>query len=125
MKRYILKMRSFLPAIIFALPVIAYADLPAGNAITLTDVDNIAHLIARFLIVTSMILAVIFIVLSGIMVMLAQADPTRFKNGITTLRRAILGVMIILATGVIINTIAGFVDRSFFCQISLLGICIY
>ncbi|MEK9157771.1 MAG: hypothetical protein AAB638_01140 [Patescibacteria group bacterium] len=125
MRKYISKLRPFVPAVLFGLPILAYANLPAGNAITLTDIDNMAHLIARFLIVTSMILAVIFIVLSGIMVMAAQADPARYKNGLVRLKHAAIGIGVVLATGVIINTIAGFVDRSFFCQISIIGICIY
>jgi len=103
----------------------ALADLPPGNAITLDDINGIVNIIARFMIVISMILAVIFIVLSGIMTMMAQADPGRFTAGITRLKHAIIGVGVILATGLIINTVAAIVDRSFFCQISFLGICLY
>jgi len=110
---------------LLALPILAQAELPAGNAITLYDVDNIVGIIARFMIVISMVLAVIFIVLSGIMTMMAQADPKRFSNGLLRLKHAAIGAGVVLATGVIINTVAALVDRSFFCQISLLGICLY
>ncbi len=121
-----LNLRTYAVPILLLLAVpTAQAALPAGNAITLEDVDGIINLIARFLIVTSMICAVIFIVLSGIMTMAAQADPKRFSAGLLRLKHAIYGVAVVLATGVIINTIGSLVDRSFFCQLSILGICLY
>jgi len=107
------------------MPLLVRAELPPGNAITLYDVDNIVAIIARFMIVISMVLAVIFIVLSGIMTMMAQADPGKFKNGLLRLKHAAIGAGVVLATGVIINTVASLVDRSFFCQIRILGICLY
>ena len=103
----------------------ALADLPPGNAITIDDVSGIVGIIARFMIVMSMVLAVIFIVLSGIMTMMAQADPAKFSKGLLRLKHAAIGAGVVLATGVIINTVATLVDRSFFCQISILGICLY
>lgn len=103
----------------------ALADLPAGNAITPDDISGIIGVIAQFMIDISLVLAVIFIVLSGIMTMMAQDDPTRFKNGLARLKSAIWGVVIVMATGVIINTVGSLIDRSFFCQISFLGICLY
>ena len=103
----------------------ALADLPAGNAVTLADVDSIVRILARFLITMSAIAMVVFIVLSGIMTMLAQADPGKFTKGMLRLKHAVYGAAVVLATGVIINTVAAVVDRSFFCQISILGICLY
>jgi preprotein translocase subunit YajC len=102
----------------------ALADLPPGNAITLTEIDGIVRLLAQFLIVMSMVCAVIFIVLSGIMYMMAQADPTRFKNATTRLKHATIGAGVVLATGVIIATVASLVDRTFFCQFGVFGICL-
>jgi hypothetical protein len=123
-KKYIPR---FAPMLILALATArtAFADLPAGNAITLDDINNITQIIARFMIVMSMVGAVIFIVLSGIMTMMAQADPTKFKNGLLRLKHAAIGAGIVLATGVIINTVGALVDRTFFCQISIIGICLY
>ena len=131
-KNYELKKKSFrnfisglIPTSCFLIPFFALADLPPGNAITTDDISGIVGIIARFMIVISMVLAVIFIVLSGIMTMMAQADPGKFTNGLLRLKHAIIGVLVILAVGVIINTVAALVDRSFFCQISILGRCIY
>ncbi|HEY4496332.1 MAG TPA: hypothetical protein VJC04_03185, partial [Candidatus Paceibacterota bacterium] len=115
-------------AVIFgllAMPLLVRANLPSGNAITIDDVSGIVGIIARFMIAMSMVCAVIFIVLSGIMTMVAQDDPKKFSNGLLRLKHAAIGAGVVLATGVIINTVAALVDRSFFCQISILGICLY
>lgn len=121
-KKYIL---SALLVTVFAATSPALAQLPAGNPITIDDVGGIVNIIARFLIIMSMVVAVIFIVLSGIMTMAAQADPTRYKNGLARLRHAIIGSAVVLGTGVILNTVAAIVDRSFFCQVQVLFICLY
>lgn len=124
LKKYALAVPAVLVMVLMATSALA-ANLPAGNAITLDDISGIAEVISRFMIVMSMVLAVIFIVLSGIMTMMAQADPGKFTSGLLRLKHAIYGVAVVLAAGVIINTVASIVDRSFFCQISILGICIY
>ncbi|OGN07074.1 MAG: hypothetical protein A2669_02385 [Candidatus Yanofskybacteria bacterium RIFCSPHIGHO2_01_FULL_48_25b] len=121
--RYLSK--GLFPISYFLFPLFALADLPAGNAVTLADVDSIVRILARFLITMSAIAMVVFIVLSGIMTMLAQADPGKFTKGMLRLKHAVYGAAVVLATGVIINTVAAVVDRSFFCQISILGICLY
>lgn len=122
-KKYFFAIPAVLTAVLMAGS--ALAALPAGNAITLDDISGIVGVIAQFMIGISMVLAVIFIVLSGIMTMMAQADPGKFANGILRLKHAAIGAGVILATGVIINTVAALVDRSFFCQISVLGICLW
>ena len=123
LKKYMLAVPVISLMVLMATSVLA--DLPPGNAITLYDVDSIVHIIAQFMIGISMVLAVIFIVLSGIITMTAQADPGRFSAGLLRLKHAAIGAGVVLATGVIINTVASLVDRSFFCQVSLLGICLF
>jgi len=122
LKKYI----PFLPTILVMglMGTSALANLPAGNPITIVDVDGIIRTIARFMIGISMVLAVIFIVLSGIMIMMAQANPGKFTEGLLRLKHATIGAGVVLATGVIIATVASLVDRSFFCQFSILGVCI-
>lgn len=122
-KKYLLAIPIVSAAVLLATS--ALADLPPGNAITLFDVDSIVHIIAQFMIGISMVLAVIFIVLSGIMTMTAQDDSGKFSAGLLRLKHAAIGAGVVLATGVIINTVAALVDRSFFCQVSLLGICLF
>ena len=101
------------------------STLPPGNAITFGDLDSVIHIIARFLIGISLTLAVGFMVWAGITIMTALGNPTRFQSGLLRLRSAIIGIGVIMAVGVILNTIAAVIDRSFFCQVSLLGICLW
>lgn len=103
----------------------AYQDLPAGTAITFTEIDDIVQILSRYLIVIAFIVMVMAIVWAGIIVMTAQSDTGRLKVGLTTLRHAIYGAAIVMATGVIINTVTSLVDRTFFCQISVIGICLW
>ncbi|MEK7645520.1 MAG: hypothetical protein AAB374_00150 [Patescibacteria group bacterium] len=129
LKFQIPKIRIAIPYVVIlgflALPLLVQAELPPGSAITIDDVSGIVGIIARFMIAMSMVCAVIFIVLSGIMTMMAQDDPAKFSKGLLRLKHAAIGAGVVLATGVIINTVAALVDRSFFCQISILGICLY
>ena len=112
-------------AIAFSAVSAVASGLPAGNPVTIDDVTNIVAIIAQFMVVTSMIVAVACIVLGGIMVMTAQGDSSRFKTGTAWVKNVAIGAGVVLGTGVIINTVASVVDRTFFCQISLLGICLY
>ena len=100
------------------------ADLPAGKPITLPEVDSIIGQIAEFLIVVSVLIAVIMIVWSGITYMSAGADSTKVAEAQTRLKNAVIGAAVVLGVGVIIQTIAGIVTRDFFCQFQLLGVCI-
>ena len=100
------------------------ADLPAGKPITLPEVDSLIGRIAQFLVVTSVLIAVIMIVWSGITYMYAGSDATKVGEAQTRLKNAVIGAAIVLGVGVIIQTIAGIVTRDFFCQFQLLGVCI-
>ena len=102
----------------------ALADLPAGNPITLPEVDSLISRVAQFLVVVSVLLAVIMIVWSGITYMYAGANATKVTEAQTRLKNSIIGAAIVLGVGVIIQTIAGIVTRDFFCQFQLLGVCI-
>ena len=100
------------------------ADLPVGKPITLPEVDSLIGRIAQFLVVTSVLIAVIMIVWSGITYMYAGSDATKVGEAQTRLKNAVIGAAIVLGVGVIIQTIAGIVTRDFFCQFQLLGVCI-
>ncbi len=100
------------------------ADLPAGKPITLPEVDSLIGRVAQFLVVISVLIAIIMIVWSGITYMAAGANATKVTEAQARLKSAIIGAAIILGVGVIIQTIAGIVTRDFFCQFQLLGVCI-
>ena len=100
------------------------ADLPVGKPITLPEVDSLIERIAQFLVVTSVLIAVIMIVWSGITYMSAGSDTTKVTEAQARLKNAVIVAAIVLGVGVIIQTIAGIVTRDFFCQFQLLGVCI-
>lgn len=100
------------------------ADLPAGKPITFNEVDSLINQVAQFLLVVSVLIAVIMIVWSGITYMAAGANATKVTEAQARLKSAIIGAAIVLGVGVIIDTVAGIVTRGFFCRFQLLGVCI-
>ncbi|MBI2062489.1 MAG: hypothetical protein HYT64_02270 [Candidatus Yanofskybacteria bacterium] len=100
------------------------ADLPPGQPITLLEVDDLIGRIAQFLLVVSVLIAIMMIVWSGITYMAAGANTTKVAEAQTRLKNSIIGAAIVLGVGVIIQTVAGIVTREFFCRVQLLGVCI-
>lgn len=100
------------------------ADLPAGQPITFDEIDSLIGQVAQFMIVVSVLIAVIMIIWSGITYMSAGANATKVTEAQTRLKNSVIGAAIVLGVGVIINTIAGIVTRDFFCQLQLFGVCI-
>ena len=92
------------------------ATLPPGRPITLDFLDDAISDIAIFLIRISMILAVIFIVWSGITYMYAGDDTKKVDAAKARLMSGIIGAVIVFGVGVIIWTIAGVITGQFFCQ---------
>lgn len=126
MKRLISHIGSV--TLLIATPLIMWAapnQLPGGNPITFDFIDYLAAVLLNFIIGLSMTLMVASIVISGIMIMWARDNPTRLKNGLAMLKTAIYGSAIVMGSGVIINTVWAIVTRDFFCQFSILGICIF
>ena len=100
------------------------AQLPPGQPITFDKLDQLILRVATFVMFTSAILAVIFIMRAGITWMSAGANPTKVTEAKDQLRSAIIGAFVVLGVGVIINTIAAVVSGAFFCQFSVWGVCI-
>lgn len=100
------------------------AQLPPGKPITFDELDYLIARVATFIMFASVTLAVIFIVRAGITWMSAGANPTKVTEAKEQLKSGIIGAFVVLGVGVIINTIAAVVTREFFCQFSVLGVCI-
>ncbi|PIR42102.1 MAG: hypothetical protein COV30_00150 [Candidatus Yanofskybacteria bacterium CG10_big_fil_rev_8_21_14_0_10_37_15] len=100
------------------------SGLPPGKPITFDELDILIQRVAQFILVISVVLAVIFIVRAGITWMSAGSDTKKVDNAKAQLRSAIIGAFVVLGVGVIINTIASIVTREFFCQLRVLGVCI-
>jgi len=102
------------------MPVLALAQLPVptppttGQAITLDEIENLIKRIAQFLIVISVIIAVIFIIWGGVMYMAARGDEAVATNARTTIWNGIIGAAVVLGVGVILQTLAGLITRGFF-----------
>lgn len=106
--------------VVFLGPSFVMAQLNAptppvgGNALTLTEIENIIRGLARFLIVISLVVAVVFIVWGGVLWMSARGNEDQTKNAKKTITNGVIGALVVLAVGVILQTLAGLVTRSFF-----------
>ena len=91
------------------------APLPvSGQAVTLSEIQARIQQIVQFLIVISMVIAVGFIVYGGIRYMMSGGNETKTKEAKKIVINGIFGAVIVLAVGVILQTVAGLVTRSFF-----------
>ena len=106
---------------VFALlmPVLVFAltgptqPLP-GQGVTLSEIEARIKQIAQFVIIVSVILAVIFIIWGGITYMTAGGDETKAGAAKTRIWNGVIGAAVVLAVGVILQTLAALITRSFF-----------
>lgn len=110
----ILVMAAF--GVMLAMPLLAVALVAPGTsvpgrAITLDEVEGLINGVARFLIVVSVIVAVIFIVYGGIRWIASPGDPAAAKQ---IIHNGIIGAIIILGVGVLLQTLQGLISRTFF-----------
>ena len=100
-----------------------------GQGFTLAPIQDMVWYVITslgdFVIGLSMVVMITFIVISGIMMTTAGADEEKFKKARQMLVNVIWGSMVILGSGVILNTILAIVNRSFFCRIQIIGICLW
>ena len=97
------------------LAVLPNPGLPVSGApVTLSEIQARITQIAQFLIVISLVVAVIFIVYGGIRWMVARGDDEAAKSAKATILHGIYGAAVVRAVGVILQTVAGLVPRSFF-----------
>jgi len=82
--------------------------------ITLTEVEGLIGDIAGFMVVISIIIAVIVIILGGIMLMMARGNEEAAEKAKNTLKYGIIGALVVLGVGVILQTLAGVLSRAFF-----------
>ena len=103
------------------------SSLPSGTPITLDVLDYIIFRVSTFFITTSGVLAVVFIIWSGITYMSAGEDASKIETAKARLKSGIIGAAIVLGVGVIIQTIASVVTLDFFCtvRIPIIGTCVY
>lgn len=106
----------FLILALFNSASIAWAQsLPPGEPITLLRIDQMIFDISTFLIRVSAVLALIFIVWSGITYMYAGEEKGKVDSAKIRLKNGVIGSLIIFGVGVILQTIAGVITGEFFC----------
>ena len=104
---------TLLPFFVMAALVNPTATL-TGRAVTLDEIENLISGIARFLIVISIVVAVIFIVYGGIRWIMARDDDEAATKAKSMIMNGIWGALVVLGVGVILQTLAGVVARTFF-----------
>jgi len=80
----------------------------------MAEITNLIQAFARWLIVISVVIAVIMIIWGGIMYMWAKGDDKKVADAQARIKNGIIGAAIVLAVGVILQTVAALVNRSFF-----------
>jgi len=103
-----------LPVVTLAALVDPTATLGADGGITLTEIENLIEGIARFLIAVSIVIAVIFIVYGGIRWIAAGENENQLASAKKIVWNGIIGALVVLAVGVILQTLSGLVTRTFF-----------
>ena len=114
----IVTVMALMPMLVLAQGVLPVPASPyAGPAITLQSVQDIITSIATFLILISVIVAVIFIVWGGMMYMMAGDDAAKASAAKTRIVNGMIGALVVLAVGLILQTLAGLVDWSIFFNV--------
>lgn len=105
-------------AMLLLLPVVISAQLaptvPTVPGTTLTQIEGYINRIAQFFLVIGVILAIAYIIYGGITWMNAGGDDTKIKTAKTRIWSGVYGALIVLAVGLILQTLAGVVTRIFF-----------
>ena len=111
-----------IPAAALLLPIMSLAAVQVippdvtttGTPITLVEIENIITRFANFLIVISVIIAVIFIIWGGVMYMTSRGDAKKAEAARGVIFNGIIGAAVVLGVGVILNTVKGLLARTFF-----------
>lgn len=102
---------------LFPVKVLAVNELPLGRPITFNYLSTVVLTISIFVIRMSAVLAVIFIVWSGITYMYAGDDTKKVEAARARLMSGIIGAAIVFGVGVILQTIVGIITGDFFCDV--------
>ena len=105
-------MALLMPVLVFAL--VTPTPPVGGLPITLDDIETRIEQVAASLVVFSVVLAVIFIIWGGIAFMTAGGDETKAGAAKTRIWNGVIGAAVVLAVGVILQTLASVITRTFF-----------
>ena len=88
-----------------------------GTALTLLDIRGLIETVARFLILISVVVAIIFIVWGGMMYMMAGDDAAKSGAAKSRIVNGIIGALVVLAVGLILQTLAALVNWTVFFNV--------
>ncbi|KKT81566.1 MAG: hypothetical protein A3B99_02770 [Candidatus Yanofskybacteria bacterium RIFCSPHIGHO2_02_FULL_44_12b] len=103
-----------MPFLAFAQLAVPTNPVAATQGLTLSEIEQRITDIAQFLIVISVVVAVIFIIWGGIKYVMAGDDAAKAGSAKTTILNGVIGALVILAVGIIMQTLANVVARTFF-----------
>ena len=108
---------ALLPVLVLAQGLPTPTSPYAGQPVTLLDVRGVIETIARFLILISVVVAVIFIVWGGMMYMMAGDDAAKSGAAKSRIVNGIIGALVVLAVGLILQTLATVVNWTVFFNV--------
>lgn len=85
-----------------------------GSGIDLAEIQSLIERIAQFLIVVGVIVAVIFIIWGGVTWMAAGGNDDAVAAAKNRIKNGVFGAAVVLGVGVILQTLAKLVTRTFF-----------
>ena len=110
----VIAMVLLMPVLVLAATLPVPTSPTTGNPVTLNELELRITQIAQFLIIVSVIIAVIFIIWGGVLYMAARGNEDQAKAAKTTIFNGIIGALVVLGVGVILQTLAGLIARTFF-----------
>lgn len=85
-----------------------------AGGLSFSEILDIITTVANYLLVVGMIIAVIMIVWGGIRYTTAGGDSKKADAARDIIKNGIIGAIVVLGVGVILNTAAALVNRAFF-----------
>lgn len=106
-------------AMVLLMPLLVLAQLPIPTVptvpgTTLAEVETLIERVGRFLLAVGVIIALIYIIVGGIVWMRAGGDDTKIKEAKTRIWSGVWGALVVIAVGLILQTLAKVVTRTFF-----------
>ena len=108
---------ALMPVLVLAQGIPTPTSPYAGQPVTLSDIQDLIETVARFLILISVVVAVIFIVWGGMMYMMAGDDATKSGAAKSRIVNGIIGALVVLAVGLILQTLASLVNWTVFFNV--------
>lgn len=100
------------PALVSAqLPTVSPPTVPGT---TLAEIETILERVGQFILVLGVIFALIYIIIGGVAWMRAGGDPAKIETAKTRIWSGVWGALVVIAVGLILQTLAGVVTRTFF-----------